>query len=160
MRTLDPATEYCLPTLIVDRNSPAAQLLAKQLRHFGFEADAVSTHSAAQTAARIKHYGSMVVVANLRLAADFDDIAVPRNICPDTWIIVISSAAYAHAEQVVFRRAVDSFLVAPFSVEELTARLLAFARRSRPLLPNSPRFIATQRALRGHAMGTHALVTY
>jgi DNA-binding response OmpR family regulator len=93
---------------------------------------AVSTHSAAQTAARIKHYGSMVVVADLRLAADLDDTAALRNICPGTRIIVISSTAYAHAEQVVFRQVVDSFLVAPFSVEELTSRLLAFSRRSRP----------------------------
>src|SRR5882672_7770929 len=128
MTTFDPASGYSLPILVVDPNSPAAQQLAIQLRHFGFEADAVAAHSAAQTAALIKHYGSMVVVADLRLAAEFDDIADLRNICPDTWIIVISSTAYAHAEQLVFRRAVDSFLVAPFSLQELTSRLLAFAR--------------------------------
>lgn len=132
MTSFDPASECHLPILVVDPDSHAAHLLAKQLRHYGFEADAVTTHSAAQTAARIKYYGSMVVVADLRLAADFDDVAALRSIRPDTWIIVISATAYAHAEQVVFRRVVDSFLVAPFSMEELTSRLLAFSQRSRP----------------------------
>lgn len=133
MTTLDPASACYLPILVFDPDSPAAHLLAKQLRHCGFEADAVATHSAAETAVRIRSYGSIVVVADLRLAADFDDIAALRDVCPGTWIILISSTAYAHAEQVAFRRVVDAFLVAPFSVQDLTARLLAFARRSRPL---------------------------
>jgi len=126
-----PSASY-LPILVVDANGPAAQQLADQLRHSGFQTDVASSYSAAQTAVHTRHYGSLVVVADLSQPADLDCLAALRKKAPRVWIIAISSTAHAPAQQVLLDGGADSLLVAPFSVEDLTARLSAFARRSRP----------------------------
>lgn len=132
MSTTDASFASYLPILVVDTNGSAAQQLAEQLRHSGFQTDVATSYSAAQTAIRARHYGSLVVVADPRVAADLDCLAALRKKVPRTWIVAISSTAHPQVEQVFFRRGIDSILVAPFSVQDLTSRLLAFSHRSRP----------------------------
>ena len=133
MTVIDPFMAGYLPILVVDANGAAAQQLAAQLHHSGFETDIAISCSAAHTAARAKHYGSLVVVADPNQAADLDCLATLRKKVPRAWLIAISSTAHPQAKEILFRCGIDSLLVAPFSMEDLLFRLSAFARRSRPL---------------------------
>ena len=126
-----PVLSY-LPTLVLDRNGPAAKLLADQLRHHGFTADAATSCSAALAAFRARHYGSVVVVADLSLLTDLQCISGLRLRSHRTWIIVISSDTPPDARERVFRHGADALLSCPFSMHELISRLLACSLRSRP----------------------------
>lgn len=133
MSDVDPFMTGYLPILVVDANGAAAQQLADQLRHSGFQSDVATDFPAAHAAVRTRHYGSLVVVADPNRAADLEGLAVLRSKAPGAWLIAIGSTAYPLAKQALFRCGIDSLLVAPFSMEDLISRLSAFARRSRPL---------------------------
>jgi DNA-binding response OmpR family regulator len=121
-----------MPTLVVDSNGAAAKQLAEQLNHSGFQADiALSCHEA-HTMTRAKRFGTLVVVADLALATDLECLTRLRATAPRVWIIVISAQPHPNAQEAILRVGADSLLVAPFSVRELTFRLSAFSRRSRP----------------------------
>jgi DNA-binding response OmpR family regulator len=129
--TNTPVLNY-LPTLVVDANGPAATQLAVQLSHSGFSADIAITCSAALAAARARHYGSLVFIADVNEAADLACVGALRKRSPRTWIIVISSTAPSEAQKRVLRYDADALLIAPFAMKDLTSRLLAFSLRSRP----------------------------
>jgi DNA-binding response OmpR family regulator len=119
------------PTLVIDANSAAAEQLAKQLEHAGFVADTVDSCRGALTAARARHYGSMIFVGDLSLP-NFECIAGLRRQVPRTWIIMICSPELPDTRELFLRYGVDALIVTPFSMEDLVSRLLAFSRRSRP----------------------------
>ena len=129
--TNTPVLNY-LPTLVVDANGPAATQLAEQLSRSGFSADTAITCSGAQAAARARHYGSLVFIADVNQPADLACVAALRKRSPRTWIIVISSTAPSEAQKRVLRNDADAFLIAPFAMKDLTSRLMAFSLRSRP----------------------------
>jgi DNA-binding response OmpR family regulator len=125
-----PVLSY-LPTLVLDRNGPAARLLADQLRHHGFTADVATSYSAAHAAFRSRHYGSVVVVSDLGLLTDLQCISDLRLRSRSTWIIVISSDTSPDAQERVLRHGADALLTCPFSMRELISRLLTCSLRSR-----------------------------
>jgi DNA-binding response OmpR family regulator len=121
-----------LPVLVVDADAASAHELAAQLRHYGFESHAAISGSAAQAAIRGHRYGSLVAVMNPDQGIDLEGLVTLRRRTPRTWLIVISSSASPLADKVLFRNGVDSHLIAPFAMENLISRLLAFSQRSRP----------------------------
>jgi DNA-binding response OmpR family regulator len=121
-----------LRTLVVDSNSAAANQLAEQLGHSGFQTDVATSCTAAHVLTRSRHYGALVVVADLSLTADLECLYSLRRRSPSTWIIVICSRPHPNAQQLRLRGGADSLLIAPFSMEELTFRLSALSHRSRP----------------------------
>ena len=132
MNVVDPFAAGYLPILVVDSNGPAAQQLADRLQRSGFHTDVAISCTAAHIAARAKHYGSIVVVADLSRAIDRNCLAALRKKMPNTWIIAISATVQPQETHKLFRRGIDSLLGAPFPMEELISRLSAFSRRSRP----------------------------
>ena len=132
MRTVGPPLRSYLPALIVDRNSAAALQLASQIRHSGFEADIAASYRAARAAVRAKHYGTLVVAADLNLAADLAGLSDLRRGTSRAWIIVIGLHLCAEAYRTILEHGADSLLIAPFQFEELVFRLSAFSHRSRP----------------------------
>lgn len=128
----DPSLSRYSPILLVDSDQQAAERLANYLREHGFHADIATSCWSAEAAMQKSTYGTLVVAANLKQAADRECLCALRRDAPRTWIIVISLSPYPDAQEVVFRCDADSLLVAPFSLTELCGRLSAFARRSRP----------------------------
>lgn len=120
------------PTLVVDFNGDSAKQLAEQLSHFGFQADVAGSSQTAHASARAKRYHSVVMVADLTSEIDLECLIGLRKRARSAWIIVVSVRPSTHPEQIIRRCGADSLLIAPFSVEELTFRLSAFSRRSRP----------------------------
>jgi len=119
------------PTLVIDANSAAAEQLANQLKHSGFTADTAVSCSAALTAVRARHYGSMIFVGDLS-QPNFECIAGLRKQVPRTWIIMICSPELPDTRELFLRYGVDALIVTPFSMEDLVSRLTAFSQRSRP----------------------------
>lgn len=126
-----PLSTYS-PTLVVDFNGDAAMQLAEQLSHFGFPADIAGSYQTALASARAKRYHSVVMVADLTQEIDLECLTGLRKRAHSAWIIAVSARPCTHAEQIIRRCGADSLLIAPFTVEELTYRLSAFSRRSRP----------------------------
>jgi DNA-binding response OmpR family regulator len=132
MRAYDPFRATHLPILVVDADVAAAHQLATQVRHYGFESHAAISCSAAQAALRARRYGSVVAVLNPAQGIDLESLVTLRRKAPRTWLIAVSSSTSVLADSVLFRSGIDSHLIAPFSMEDLISRILAFSQRSRP----------------------------
>jgi DNA-binding response OmpR family regulator len=129
---VDPSTAGYAPILVVDANGAAARLLARQLTRAGFRADVANSPLGALSAASGQHYGTVVVVSDAGRNDDLEFIRLLREQQPRTWVIAISATAHALAEKILLRCGADSFLLAPFSMQELIGRLAAFSGHSRP----------------------------
>jgi DNA-binding response OmpR family regulator len=121
-----------LPTLVVDADGVAANRLAERLRDGGFETDVATSCTAAWAAVAARHYGTMVVVADLGLMVDLECLVGLRARARRTWIIVIGLRARPEEARVAFEHGADSMLTTPFAIEELTFRLSALGGRARP----------------------------
>lgn len=119
------------PVLVVDFNAAAANHLAEQLRHGGLQVDVTTSGAAARAAAYVRHYAAVVVVADLSHPTSLDCLASVRAAAPDAWMIVVSLRDHPKANQVIRECGADSLLAAPFSLDDLIARLSALSRRSR-----------------------------
>ncbi len=120
-----------LPTLILDANPASAQLLAEQLGHAGFTSEVASTYPAATVAVRGKHYGTMILIEDPGDPENLSSIRDLRSQSPLTWLIYVSLAAPKSPRELTWRCGVDALLTMPYSVQDLAARLSAFALRSR-----------------------------
>ena len=120
------------PTLVIDANGAAGKQLAEQLKHAGFAADTVDSCGAALTAARSKHYGSMIFVGDLSQPNDLQCIAGLRWQAPRTWIIMISSTELHDTRELFLHYGIDALIGTAFSMKDLVTRLMAFSQRSRP----------------------------
>ena len=124
-----------LPTLILDADAAAAEILADQLRLHNLAAEVATSCWAAHAAVRRKHYRSLVIVADLHSPTDLNCITGLRARALSSWIVVIGvSKQSPDVPQLVWRCGAHALLVAPFSLIDLIARLFAFSLRpSRPL---------------------------
>lgn len=122
-----------LPTLVLDADAAAAEILAEQLRLYNLPAEVATSCWAAHAAVGRKHYGSLVIVADLRLPTDLSCIAGLRARSLSSWVVVIGVTKQSpDAPQLVWRCGADALLFAPFSLTDLISRLLAFSLRPRP----------------------------
>jgi DNA-binding response OmpR family regulator len=129
--SITPVVNY-VSTLVIDVNASAAEQLADQLEHSGFAADTAADWAAAVRALRAQYYGSMVFVGDVSASQDLKCIADLRRQVPRTWLITISVTKLHDTRELFSRYGVDALLVTPFSMEDLSGRLLAFSMRSRP----------------------------
>jgi DNA-binding response OmpR family regulator len=101
MTPFNAAVSSVMPTLVVDSNDVAANQLAEQLSHSGFPSDVATSCHAAHAVARARHYGVLVVFANLCSRADLECIRGLRKQAPNTWIVVISAKSHPDARQII-----------------------------------------------------------
>jgi DNA-binding response OmpR family regulator len=125
-------TTYDSRTLLVDANNEQGGQLVEQLNHAGFKTDFAVSWGAAHAALRANRYQSCIVVADLDQSADLEQLNELRRAALRVWIIVLSDLQLENALVLAHRQGVDAVLSAPFSMEDLTSRLAAFALRARP----------------------------
>jgi DNA-binding response OmpR family regulator len=118
---------------MVEDDDAIAEPLARGLEREGFEVARASTGTAALTAS-----GYHVVLLDLGLP-DVDGIDLCRRIRGRSEVpIVIVTARNQVTERIRGLRAgADDFVVKPYDVHELLARIEAVTRRSRPVRPES-----------------------
>ena len=122
--------------LILEDNEELAELLAKGLRAAGYEADILSTVEQARTVLQTTHYAALILDLGL---PDGDGLELLREIrrrhnpIP---VLVLTARGGLHDRVQGLRGGADDYLVKPFALEELIARLEAQLRRPGQLLGN------------------------
>jgi DNA-binding response OmpR family regulator len=117
--------------LIVEDEQPIAEPLAEGLRREGFEVEWTATGTAALEAAEPD-----VVLLDLRLP-DMDGLDVCRAIRArsDVPIIIVSARGDEPDRVVGLELGADDYVVKPFGLRELIARIRAVTRRGRTAQP-------------------------
>lgn len=114
--------------LVVEDEDAIAEPLAQGLRREGFEVERVATAAAALEAAEPD-----LVLLDLRLP-DADGLAVCRELRArsDVPIIVVTAKGEEVDRIVGLEVGADDYVVKPFGLRELIARIRAVSRRARP----------------------------
>ncbi len=125
--------------LVVEDNAELAQLLAKGLQASGYETDVLSSLEEASTVLRTTFYAALILDLGL---PDGDGLALLREIrhrnnpIP---VLVLTARGGLNDRVQGLRSGADDYLVKPFALEELVARLEAQLRRPGHLLGSSLR---------------------
>jgi DNA-binding response OmpR family regulator len=123
--------------LIVEDNEELAELLAKGLRTAGYEADVLSTVEDARAVLSTTFYAALILDLGL---PDGDGLALLRDLRQrdnPIPVLVLTARGGLHDRVQGLRSGADDYLVKPFALEELVARLEAQLRRPGQLLGNS-----------------------
>jgi DNA-binding response OmpR family regulator len=130
--------------LIVEDNEELAELLAKGLRTAGYEADVLSTVEDARSVLSTTFYAALILDLGL---PDGDGLALLRELRQrdnPVPVLVLTARGGLHDRVQGLRSGADDYLVKPFALEELIARLEAQLRRPGQLLGNSLRIANLQ----------------
>src|ERR1700757_2311190 len=125
--------------LIVEDNEELAELLAKGLQAAGYEADVLGSIEDARAVLQTTFYAALILDLGL---PDGDGLALLRelrhrnNPIP---VLVLTARGGLHDRVHGLRSGADDYLVKPFALEELVARLEAQLRRPGQLLGSSLR---------------------
>jgi DNA-binding response OmpR family regulator len=125
--------------LVVEDNQQLAELLTKGLQTAGYETDVLSSLEEASTVLRTTFYAALILDLGL---PDGDGLALLREIrhrenpIP---VLVLTARGGLHDRVQGLRSGADDYLVKPFALEELVARLEAQLRRPGHLLGSSLR---------------------
>lgn len=120
--------------LIVEDNVELAGLLAKGLRAAGYETDVLSTVDDASTALRTIFYAALILDLGL---PDGDGLTLLRQIRHRNIpipVLILTARGGLQDRVHGLRSGADDYLVKPFALEELVARLEAQLRRPGHLL--------------------------
>jgi DNA-binding response OmpR family regulator len=125
--------------LVVEDNAELAELLVKGLQTAGYEADILSTVEQAASVLHTTFYAALILDLGL---PDGDGLGLLRefrhqnNPIP---VLVLTARGGLHDRVLGLRSGADDYLVKPFALEELVARLEAQLRRPGHLLGSSLR---------------------
>jgi DNA-binding response OmpR family regulator len=125
--------------LVVEDNAELATLLAKGLSAAGFAADCVGTAQDARDALATTRYAAIVLDLGL---PDEDGLVLLRELrvrTDATPVLVLTARGGVRDRVTGLRSGADDYLVKPFALEELVARLQALLRRPGELLGRSLR---------------------
>jgi DNA-binding response OmpR family regulator len=118
--------------LLLDPDVEAANIMAAQLRHAGFETQITTSAPSALLATRTGDYGAIVVVADLTNTEGCSDLREIRLSAPRSWLVIIADPLSSRAEDSLRELGADALFAAPFTVAELTQRLSTLSDRRRP----------------------------
>lgn len=115
--------------LVVEDNVELAGLLARGLGEQGFSVDVVGAAETARLAAETRHYAAVVLDLGL---PDEDGLSVLRSLRArrDPTPVLVLTARGALGDRLLgLQSGADDYLLKPFAMEELAARLRALLRR-------------------------------
>jgi two-component system response regulator TctD len=122
--------------LLVEDNEELARLLIKGLRAAGYEIDRLAAAAEARLALRTTRYAVLILDLGL---PDGDGLSILREIRhrkDPLPVLVLSARGGVHDRVGGLRSGADDYLVKPFALAELLARLEALLRRPGQLLGN------------------------
>jgi DNA-binding response OmpR family regulator len=123
--------------ILVEDNDQLSTLLVKAFRAAGYDADVMTTVSEARAALLTTYYVALVLDLGL---PDGDALSMIREIRSRNItlpILILTARAGIHDRVKGLRAGADDYLVKPFAIEELIARLEALLRRIPGLLERS-----------------------
>src|ERR1700749_486241 len=125
--------------LIVEDNEELAGLLAKGLKTAGYEADLLSTVEEARAVLSTTFYAAMILDIGLPDGDGLDLLREIRQRDNPVPVLVLTARGGLTDRVQGLRSGADDYLVKPFALEELIARLEAQLRRPAQLLGSSLR---------------------
>jgi len=125
--------------LIVEDNEELAQLLAKGLKTEGYEADVLSTVEEARVVLATTFYAALILDLGLPDGDGLELLRELRQRDNPIPVLVLTARGGLHDRVHGLRSGADDYLVKPFALEELVARLEAQLRRPGQLLGSSLR---------------------
>ncbi len=125
--------------LIVEDNEELAELLAKGLRTAGYEADILSSIEEARSVLETTFYAALILDLGLPDGDGLELLRELRHRNNPIPILVLTARGGLHDRVHGLRSGADDYLVKPFALEELIARLEAQLRRPGQLLGSSLR---------------------
>jgi DNA-binding response OmpR family regulator len=125
--------------LIVEDNEELAELLAKGLQTAGYEADILSMAEEARSVLDTTYYAALILDLGLPDGDGLDLLRELRHRNNPVPVLVLTARGGLHDRVQGLRSGADDYLVKPFALEELIARLEAQLRRPGQLLGNTLR---------------------
>jgi DNA-binding response OmpR family regulator len=125
--------------LIVEDNEELAELLAKGLRTAGYEADILSSIEEARSVLETTFYAALILDLGLPDGDGLELLRELRHRNNPIPVLVFTARGGLHDRVHGLRSGADDYLVKPFALEELIARLEAQLRRPGQLLGSSLR---------------------
>ena len=125
--------------LIVEDNEELAELLAKGLAQAGYESDVLSTIEEAKSVLSTTFYAGLILDLGLPDGDGLELLREIRNRNNSIPVLVLTARSGLNDRVQGLRSGADDYLVKPFALEELIARLEAQLRRPGHLLGNSLR---------------------
>jgi DNA-binding response OmpR family regulator len=125
--------------LVVEDNQALAELLSKGLQNAGYDVDMLGTATDASVALATMSYAAMILDLGL---PDGDGLTILRELRhrkESFPVLVLTARGGLHDRINGLRSGADDYLVKPFALEELIARLEAQLRRPGQMLGNSLR---------------------
>ena len=122
---------------VVEDNAELARLLSQGLKAEGYETDVMSTAAEARAGVTTTHYAALILDLGL---PDGDGLSILREIRQrhdPLPVLVLTARGGLHDRVSGLRNGADDYLVKPFALEELVARLEALLRRPGQLLGRS-----------------------
>ncbi len=125
--------------LIVEDNEELAELLAKGLKSAGYDADVLSTAEEARAVLSTTFYAALILDLGLPDGDGLELLRELRQRDNPVPVLVLTARGGLHDRVQGLRSGADDYLVKPFALEELVARLEAQLRRPGQLLGSSLR---------------------
>jgi DNA-binding response OmpR family regulator len=125
--------------LVVEDNEQLADLLSKGLQAAGYETDVLSTFEEARTVLRTTFYAALILDLGLPDGDGLELLRELRHRNNPIPILVLTARGGLHDRVQGLRSGADDYLVKPFALEELVARLEAQLRRPGQLRGSSLR---------------------
>src|SRR5579871_154664 len=125
--------------LIVEDNEELAQLLAKGLKTAGYDSDVLSTVEDARAVLSTTFYAALILDLGLPDGDGLELLRELRQRDNPVPVLVLTARGGLHDRVNGLRSGADDYLVKPFALEELLARLEAQLRRPGQLLGSSLR---------------------
>jgi DNA-binding response OmpR family regulator len=115
--------------LLIEDNVELARLLASGLAKAGLASDAVETAAAADLALQTRQYAAAVLDLGLPDGDGLDLLKAIRARRDPTPVLILTSRGALDDRILGLQAGADDYLLKPFALEELTARLHALLRR-------------------------------
>jgi len=125
--------------LVVEDNEQLAELVTKGLQAAGYEIDVLSTLEEASAVLRTTIYAGLILDLGLPDGDGLSLLREIRHLGNPIPVIVLTARGGLHDRVQGLRSGADDYLVKPFALEELIARLEAQLRRPGHLLGSSLR---------------------
>jgi two-component system response regulator TctD len=120
--------------LIVEDNDELAELIAKGLRSAGYDSDHFGSVAEARVALQTTSYAALVLDLGLPDGDGLDVLRELRHRNDSTPVLLLTARGGLQDRVAGLRMGADDYLVKPFALEELIARLEAQLRRPGQLL--------------------------
>jgi len=125
--------------LVLEDNAELAELVAKGLRSAGYDADILSSADEAANVLRTTFYAALILDLGLPDGDGLELLRELRHRNNPIPVLVLTARGGLRDRVLGLRSGADDYLVKPFALEELVARLEAQLRRPGQLLGSSLR---------------------